>query len=258
MADERHWKTALITGAASGIGKCFAETLSQRGTACGLVDVSAASLQAVAAALREGGAKVEARVADVSDAAAVSDVVAQLGDALGGIELVIHCAAILGPGRFDSQSHDEFERVVRIDLLGTANVVRAALPALRQSRGAVACLASTAGVHGWPEMSAYSAAKFGVAGFCDAVRPELRLGGVHISAVFPLLIDTPLLRGADAAPILKAGRAISPQKVVDKTLAGVAAGKARIYIPGTVRLIAAAQGLMPSVLDWYGRKVGLK
>jgi short-subunit dehydrogenase len=86
----------------------------------------------------------------------------------------------------------------------------------------------------------------------------LRLGGVHISAVFPLLIDTPLLRGADAAPILKAGRAISPQKVVDKTLAGVAAGKARIYIPGTVRLIAAAQGLMPSVLDWYGRKVGLK
>lgn len=258
MANKRNWRAALITGAASGIGRCFAETLAQRGTACGLIDISADALQETADKLRGQGAKIETCAADVSDAATVGAAVAHLDEALGGIDLVIHCAAILGAGRFDSQSSEEFERVIRIDLLGTVNVVRSTLPGLRRTRGAIACLASTAAVHGWPQMSAYSTAKFGVAGFCDAVGSELRQDGIHLAAVFPLLIDTPLLRAADAPPMLKVGRAISPQKVVDKTLAGLAARKARIYIPGTVRLIAAVHGLMPSVLDWYGRQVGLK
>jgi 3-oxoacyl-[acyl-carrier protein] reductase len=258
MAASHHWKTALITGAASGIGRCFAETLAGQGTACGLIDVSADGLKDTAERLQARGARVETRIADVSDAAASAAAIEELASSLGPVDLVINCAAILGAGRFESQSAREFDRVISINLLGTANIVRASVPLLRKTGGAIACLASTAAVHGWPEMSAYSAAKFGVAGFCDAVRPELRLLGVGITAVFPLLIDTPLLRGADQAPILKGGRAIPPDEVVRKTLAGVVARKSRVYIPGTVRVIAAAQGLIPSVLDWYGARFGLK
>lgn len=258
MATERRWRAAIITGAASGIGRRFAQTLAERGTACGLIDVSAGGLAETAAGMRNAGAKVETRVADVSAAEAVRVAVEDVQAALGGIDLVVHCAAILGAGRFESLTASDFERVIAIDLLGTANVVRASLPALRERGGAIACLASTAAVHGWPQMSAYSAAKFGVAGFCDALRPELRQHHISLTTVFPLLIDTPLLRNANDAPILKTGKAISPDKVVDATLAGVASGKARIYIPGTVRLIAAVHGLMPSLLDWYGTKFGLR
>lgn len=258
MADTDHWRNALITGAASGIGRCFAETLGSRGTACGLIDISADGLKETAARLEAKGARAETRVADVSDSATIATAINELAASLGPIDLVINCAAILGPGRFEAQSAKDFDRVIAINLLGTANIVRASLPLLRQTGGAIACLASTAAVHGWPEMSAYSAAKFGVAGFCDAVRPELKLLGIGITAVFPLLIDTPLLKGADQAPILKGGRAIPPDEVVRKTLAGVASRKARVYIPGTVRVIAAAQGLIPSVLDWYGGRFGLK
>jgi len=147
-------------------------------------------------------------------------------------------------------------RVIRVDLLGTANVLRSFLPVLRRSRGAIACLASTAAVHGWPNMSAYSAAKFGVSGFCDAVRPELAREGVCVTAVFPLLIDTPLLAGADVAPILKQGRPIPPGAVVRKTLAAVAQRRPRVFIPETVRFVALLRGLAPSLLDWYGSRFG--
>jgi short-subunit dehydrogenase len=257
MAFAKQWQAALVTGAASGIGRCFARELGRRGVALGLIDVSADGL-ALTADLLSGTSKgAQSRVADVSDANAVTGAVGDLVSQLGGLDLVIHCAAILGPGQFAAQSAADFEKVVCVDLLGTANVLRAVLPAVRRSRGAVVCVASTAAVHGWPALAAYSAAKFGVAGFCDAVRGELRRDGVTLTVVFPLLIDTPLLSGAGIAPILKQGRKLPPESVVKKTLAGAAAGRPRVFVPGSVRLIAALHGLAPSLLDWYGRRFGL-
>ena len=252
------WKAAIVTGAASGIGRCFAETLAQRGAAVGVIDVSAEGLASAAEAIRTTGARAETRLADVSAASAVTTAVEDLSAAFGGIDLVVNCAAILGPGHFASQAAAQFDRVVHINLLGTANLLRAELPALRQSKGAVACLVSASAVHGWPALGAYSASKFGVSGFCDAVRPELARAGITLTAVYPLLIDTPLLRGGDIPPILRHGRRLPPDTVVHKTLAGVAAGRARVFIPGTVRFIAALHGLAPSLLDWYGRRAGMR
>ncbi len=256
MSSSPQWRAAIVTGAASGIGRCFADTLASQGTSLGLLDVSADGLRAAADALRTRG-QLETHVADVSDAAALRAAIDALVAALGGVDLVVHCAAILGPGHFAEQPAEAFERVIHINLLGTANVVRATLPALRASRGAIACLASTAAVHGWPALSAYSAAKFGVAGFCDAVRGELARDGVALTSVFPLLIDTPLLSATDIPPILRQGKRLPPAVVVQKTLAAVASRRARVFIPGTVRFVAALHGLAPSLLDWYGRRSGL-
>ena len=257
MSTREAWKSALVTGAASGIGRAFAEALAGRGIAVGLLDIAADGLEHTAAAIRARGGRVETRQADVGATDAVEDAVRDLAAALGGLDLVVHCAAMLGPGAFATQPASTFERVIRVDLLGTANVVRAAFPHLRDRRGAIACIVSTAAVHGWPALAAYSAAKFGVAGFCDAIRSELARDGVTLTSVFPLLIDTPLLQGADIPPILRSGRRLPPQLVVDKTLAGVARGKARVFVPGSVRLLAAVHGIAPTLLDWYGRRVGL-
>jgi len=256
MSSSDALRKAIVTGAASGIGRSFAETLVGQGAAVGLVDVSADGLRSAAEALRAGGQHAETQVADVSDAVGLGTAIDTLVAALGGLDVVIHCAAILGPGHFGEQAADAFERVIRVNLIGTANVVRATLPALRRSRGAIACLASTAAVHGWPALGAYSAAKFGVAGFCDAIRSELARDGVGLTTVFPLLIDTPLLSGADIPPILQQGKRLPPATVVKKTLAGLARRRARVFIPNTVRLVAALHGLAPSLLDWYGRQIG--
>ncbi|HVO23642.1 MAG TPA: SDR family NAD(P)-dependent oxidoreductase [Candidatus Margulisiibacteriota bacterium] len=256
MSRRRAWRTALVTGAASGIGRCFAETLAAQGTAVGLLDVAADGLQSAAESMRAGGGRVEVSISDVGEAAGLGRGVDALVSALGGLDLVIHCAAILGPGHFAEQPAAAFERVIRTNLFGTANVVRATLPALRATHGAIACLASTAAVHGWPALSAYSAAKFGVAGLCDAVRGELARDGVTLTVAFPLLIDTPLLAGSDLPPILKQGRRLPPATVVERTLAGLARRRPRVFIPASVRLVAALHGLAPSLLDWYGRRIG--
>jgi NAD(P)-dependent dehydrogenase (short-subunit alcohol dehydrogenase family) len=248
----------LVTGAASGIGRAFAETLAARGVAVGLLDIAADGLAQTAAAIRTRGGRVETHHADVGATEAVEAGVRNVVAALGGLDLVVHCAAMLGPGQFAAQPAAAFERVIRVGLLGTANVVRATLPAVRERRGAIACVVSTAAVHGWPGLGAYSAAKHGVAGFCDAVRSELARDGVALTAVFPLLIDTPLLAAADIPPILRSGRRLPAQRVVDATLAGVARRKARVFVPGGVRLLAALHGVAPSLLDWYGRRVGFE
>jgi short-subunit dehydrogenase len=254
----RSFRRVIITGAASGIGRSFARTLAEQGCALGLIDIAAESLRAAAGEMGEKAVTLCARVVDVSQRSAVDVAISSLADELGGIDLLIHCAAALFPGRFLDQLPADFERAIAIDLVGTANVVRAAAPAVAASRGAIVCIASTAAIHGWPAMSAYSAAKHGVAGFCDAVRSELRASGVLVTTVFPLLIATPLLAGASVAPILAAGKAIPPEVVVRRTLRAVARGKTRVYVPARVRWIAAAHGLFPRSLDWYGRRRGLR
>ncbi|RMD84034.1 MAG: SDR family NAD(P)-dependent oxidoreductase [Candidatus Dadabacteria bacterium] len=246
----------IVTGAASGIGRCFAETLAGRGDRLGLIDVAAGPLESVRKAL-DAVTTVQARVADVADGRQVSQAVDELAGELGGLDWAIHCAAILGPGRFADQRPGDFERVIRVNLLGTANVARAVFPHLRVSGGALACLASTAAVHGWPRMSAYSASKFGVSGLCDALRAEFARAGVGVTAVYPLLIDTPLLAGKNQAPILARGKAIAPAAVVRKTIKALERRRARVYVPARVWVIAAAHALFPSLLDAYGRRYGL-
>src|SRR5207237_4378600 len=180
-----------------------------------LLDVDARGLAETAAAL---GAGIATAVADVADPPALERAVAQHVAPRARVDLPVNCAAILGPGTWAAQAPEDFERVLRIDLVGTANTIRATLPWLRAPGGQVVNLASTAAVHGWPGLAAYSAAKFGVAGYSAAMRPELALEGVGLTVVFPLLIDTPLLSRPGAPLILQRGRRFTPGVVVRRGL----------------------------------------
>jgi NAD(P)-dependent dehydrogenase (short-subunit alcohol dehydrogenase family) len=251
-------QVVLITGAGSGIGRCFAETLAAAGNDLVLLDVDARGLAATAAALDGKGGKTATAVVDVADRAALEKTVADLVAPRGRLDLLINCAAILGPGTWAAQAPEDFERVLRVDLVGTANVIRTTLPWLRAARGQIVNLASTAALHGWPGLAAYSGAKFAVTGFSEAIRPELALDGVGLTVVFPLLIDTPLLSAPDIPPILRHGRRIPAAAVVRKALRAAERRRRRVYVPGTVRVIAALHGLAPSLLDWYGKRFGME
>ena len=250
--------TALLTGAASGIGRCFAETLAARGSELVLLDVDEAGLGETADRVVQRGGRAATARADVADREQLAAAVDRLLPADRGLDLLINCAAILGGGLWASQPPAAFEQTIRVDLIGTSNIIHAALPALRRAHGHVVLLASTAALHGWPHLAAYSAAKFGVAGFADAIRPELKREGIGVTSVFPLLIDTPLLSRPGTPPILRRGRRIPAAAVVDKVLRAVGRGTARVYVPGTTRLVAALHGIAPSLLDWYGERVGLE
>jgi len=251
-------KSVLITGAGSGIGRCFAEVLAKGGNDLVLLDVDAQGLAATLATRTGEGARVARAVADVADRASLDRAIAEHVAPRGRLDLLVNCAAILGAGTWATQPVEDFERVLRIDLVGTANTIRAALPWLRQARGHIVNLASTAAVHGWPGLAAYSAAKFAVAGYSDAVRPELAVDGVGLTVVFPLLIDTPLLSRPGAPLILQRGRRIPAAAVVSKVLRAVERRSKRVYVPGIVRVLAVLHGIAPSLLDWYGTRFGME
>jgi len=251
-------RAALITGAGSGIGRAFAATLAAAGSDLLLLDVDAQGLATTVAEVSAPGIQVRSATADVANRDELERRLAELLAGAHGLDLVITCAAILGPGTWSAQSPQDFERVMQIDFVGTANTVRAALPWLRQRQGQIVVLASTAAVHGWPGLAAYSAAKFALVGYCDAIRPELATEGLGLTIAFPLLIDTPLLSRPGIPPILRQGRRIQPERVVRKVLRAAARRKRRVYIPGSVRVITLLHGLAPSLLDWYGTRFGLE
>src|SRR6266849_6304125 len=137
-------RLALITGAGSGIGRCFAEVLAGAASDLLLLDVDQRGLEQTAASLGGRGVRIATAVADVAERVALERAVAEHVAPRGRLDLLINCAAILGPGTWAAQSPEDFERVLRVDLVGTANTIRATLPWLGAAGGQVVNLASTA------------------------------------------------------------------------------------------------------------------
>jgi NAD(P)-dependent dehydrogenase (short-subunit alcohol dehydrogenase family) len=208
----------LITGGSSGIGLAVADQVAREGARVVLLargeEGLARAKELVAAAAGGAGERaaeadggmaagvpvdiapvmVHTVAADVRDAAAVDAAVAGAAETLGGIDVLVTAAAASAWGPFVDTDPDDFDATVATVLSGTANAVRAALPHLEDSRGAVVAIGSTAAHLPLPSMSAYSAAKHGLLGLIDSLRIELREAGspATISLVNPGSVDTPL------------------------------------------------------------------
>ena len=163
----------LVTGGASGLGAAVAEEVERRsGTPIVLDRVAPAN----------NGYDHE--VVDLSDAAAAHSATLSAGERHGRLDAVVTCAGTDSCGRLEDVSWDDWERVIRVNLLGTAAVVQAALPALRESQGRVITVASTLGLRALADATAYCASKFGVVGFTRALATELA-GEVGVTLLIP-------------------------------------------------------------------------
>ena len=162
----------LITGGASGLGLATAEAVEKQGWRPLVVDV------------RQPGQRFEHAVADLADRSQAERAVAELAGRAGGLDAVVTAAGIDACGRLADVPADDWERVIMVNLLGTASVVRAALPYLTRSRGRIVTCASTLGLRPLSDASAYSASKFGVVGFTRALAVELR-GEVGVTLLIP-------------------------------------------------------------------------
>ncbi len=192
--------SCLVTGGGSGLGEATARALAAKGAKVAVLDLNQQRADGVAKEI--GGLAV---AADVADATGVEAALEKIEGHHGAPRLVVHCAGISiskrTVGRTGPHPLDEFEQVVRVNLIGTFNVVRLAvarmqaLPVLEDNeRGAVVMTASVAAFEGQIGQAAYSASKGGVAGLTLPLAREFASLGVRVCSIAPGLFLTPMMR----------------------------------------------------------------
>jgi NAD(P)-dependent dehydrogenase (short-subunit alcohol dehydrogenase family) len=172
----------LVTGGASGLGRAVAEAVGKAGGTPVVLDLS------------EPPGALEWERVDLADARATERAVEQVAERHGGLDAVVTAAGIDACGDLADVSGADWDRVIAVNLIGTAAIVRAALPSLRERRGKIVTVASTLGLRALPAATAYSASKFGVVGFTRALALEVA-GEVGVTMLVPGGMRTPFFDG---------------------------------------------------------------
>ena len=185
-------RTALVTGAASGIGRATAERLAQEGARVVCADVQAPALEETVKKLREQGSQAEAVLCDVSDPENVKSVVRETVERFGALHVLCNFAGILQFGHTHEFPLEDWQRILAVNLTGTFLTCREAIPHLLATGGCIVNTASTAALAGHPWTCAYSASKGGVLAFTMGIAIEYGKQGLRANAVCPGSVSTPM------------------------------------------------------------------
>lgn len=249
-------RTALITGAAQGIGFELARAMHGRGASVVLTDIDAAGVEAAASAI---GPRTLALAGDATDRESLDAAVSASVERFGGLDVVVANAGIAPPPRtVGSIDPGAFERVVEVDLLGVWRTVRAALPQIVERRGQVVLIASIYSFMNGTFAVPYAVSKAGVEQLGRALRVELAAHGAGTTVVHPGFIDTKLVRdtladsfAAEFETTLPSfvTRRITPERLAATIVAGVERRAPRVFAPRWWAAYSALRGVLNPVTD---------
>jgi len=179
-------RSALVTGAASGIGQACARRLVEDGLTVAGADLDVDAIESPVSAYR----------LDVADPLAVNALIEELG----GVDVLVNSAGVVGPNMaIWDVSNEAWERTFAVNVTGTFNTMRAVLPGMRERGwGRIVNIASIAGKEGNPRLGAYSASKAAVIALTKSVGKEVATDGVIVNAIAPAVIETPMNAATDA------------------------------------------------------------
>lgn len=260
MATRWGVRNAIISGAASGIGKGLAKALAADGTNIVVLDLKApkAAIDEIRAECKTERQQVMPFEVDITDAPAVRAAVNKAVEELGMPDLAVNCAGVQYARNFAQIPDDKFAMVINVNLLGSRNFAVAVLPHM-SSGCQLGLLASMGGMVTLYGYSAYSASKFGVVGLGEVLRSEYKPLGVGVSIICPPEIPTPMVEEEKknmhpvAAELKKTGGEVSLEELVPYTLDQMVNKKRELIIPGKeAQLTYHATRLIPrSVFNWY-------
>ena len=227
-------KIAVVTGAASGIGRAVAKRLAAEGAKIVIGDRNADGVRETAQAI---GGSASALALDVADESSCQAIIDHAVSQHGGLDILCNVAGVLDFGRFEDVDRTRWDRVISVNLTGVYQMCRAAMPHLIARRGNVVNMASAAGLVGIPYNSVYTASKHGVVGLTKALALEFSKEGVRVNAVCPGGVDTPMVQLAPpenidwqmvmrAASWLDDGAMATPDDIAD-AVAFLASSEAR-------------------------------
>ncbi|MEY9849083.1 SDR family NAD(P)-dependent oxidoreductase [Streptacidiphilus sp. MAP5-3] len=251
--------TAVVTGAASGIGEQLAHALARRGSALALVDRDAERLELVAKAVRSvSGRPVATYVVDLSDDDATHALGARLADEHPDTTLLVNNAGVALGGTFEQVSEEEFDWLMSVNYRAVVTLTRALLPVLRANTGShLANVSSLFGLIAPPGQVAYATSKFAVRGFTEALRAELA-GSVGVTVVHPGGIRTGIASSARSAASIPASEAAAgragfnklltypPEKAAEEIVSAVERRRPRLLIAISARIPDVLARLFPA------------
>jgi short-subunit dehydrogenase len=244
-------KTALVTGASSGIGRLLALRFAKEGARLVLVARREAELQQLANEIERGGGQAFVLPCDVGDRAQVFAAAEQALSRAGAIDILVNNAGYGHHRRFLEWDLDDMERMMRVNFLGTLYWTKALLPHMvERGSGWIVMIASVAGKLGVPEESAYAASKFAQVGLAEALSYEVEDAGVHVLTVCPGAINTPFFdaEALERMPPVSKRLMIQPEQLIDAIIAALARGKYEITVPRFIATGYFARLLAPGFM----------
>ncbi len=254
-------KTAVITGASSGIGAEFARVIAARGARVALVARRRERLEELAGEITAKGGEASVHPCDVSQRAAVEATSRDIVHRWGGVDLLINNA---GYGRhmlWRDQDVDDIERMTQTNYLGPVYWMKSVLPGMRaRGRGWIVNISSLAGVLPQPDEASYSATKFALTGLSEALAYELAPHGIHVMVVHPALVRTEMFTPEVMArlPRSAAGSFIDTDAFVAAALRALARGEISVILPRRFRLVALLRALSPRLIGAALARVKLR
>jgi len=257
MADSIVGRTALITGAASGIGRALAIELARRGCDLALCDVDETGLSKTAAAC-DHGRRVSVHALDVANADAIAALPDEIRRSHPRLDILVNNAGVALGGTFEQVTDADMHWLFDINFWGVVRMTRAFLPMLRASdAGRVVNVSSLFGFIAPPGQAAYAASKFAVRAFSESLRHELANTGVSVSTVHPGGVATSIANNARLpGSVDEAGVAaererfarllrLLPERAASVIAEGIEQRRPRIIVGNDAKLMALLERLMP-------------
>jgi NAD(P)-dependent dehydrogenase (short-subunit alcohol dehydrogenase family) len=261
-------RVALVTGAGSGIGQATALALAAEGVSVAVTDIDLEAAQATVQLISEQGMSARAFELDVSDRESIDQAALAIEEALGTPSILINNAGIAVGGFFLDSSPESWQRVMSINLMGVVNCCHRFIPAIVQEGkgGYVVNMASMLGYIGARGVSAYCTTKFGVLGFSESLRAELKDHNIGVSAICPGVVRTNIISAGvlESATVDVEAKRIEIEAVYEKrdyspVLVAIAILKAirnnRALVPVTTEAWGAyyAKRWAPWLVRWMSR-----
>jgi short-subunit dehydrogenase len=254
--NELRGKSAVITGAASGIGRCLAQALAHQGTRLTLLDVNEAGLAAVASELNP---LVPTRTlnCDLTSTHQVSQAVSVIQQGPEPIDILINNAGVAYYGPTERMSADQWDWLLRINLLAPIQLTHELLPALlSRPQAHILNVCSIAGLIAGRRLAAYHVSKFGLVGFSEALRAEYCKRGLGVTALCPGLVWTPLLDNAvgpdGRRPRHRPPRwlCVTPERVAAKAVDAIRANRGLVLVSAMAHALWYCKRFLPGLVEF--------
>jgi short-subunit dehydrogenase len=261
--------TAVVTGAAGGIGRGIAAALARRGCHLALVDIDGAGLARTAIDIAAPDVRISSHHLDVADREAIAALPPKIIAKHTGVDMLVNNAGVALGGTFEEIAEADFDWLLAINFWGVVRMTRAFLPLLHRSEDAhIVNISSLFGLIAPPGQTAYAASKFAVRGFSESLRHELEATRIGVTVVHPGGVATSIAQHARLASGLSADEVAKRQRSIEKLLTmpaevageiivrGVENRKARILVGSDAKFAAALERLMPvSYWNFLRRRV---